>query len=386
MSLKVTETNSVNLMKHFLKNLVSRRNLLSGGAALVSGTSLTAVTNQAQAQNKHSHKGHSEHQNSGSDNTHIHAGEMITVGDVDHEANGFDPTDILTDWDTGTLSIGENGEKIRSFVVEAIDKDIEIAPGITFPSWTFGGRIPGPTFRATEGETLKILFRNYGSRHHSMHFHGIHSIKMDGVSASNGLIGPGEEFTYEFTAKPFGCHLYHCHALPLRHHMHKGMYGTFIVDPDPQKHPEHETIAKSRLLGTPQNQEWQELVMVMNGFDTSFDGENEFYAINTVAHHFMKHPIEIEKSRPVRVYLVNATEFDPINSFHLHANFFDYFDHGTTLTPTLPTVDTIMQCQAQRGILEFSFKDHDPGKYMFHAHQSEFAELGWMAMFDVKDT
>ena len=57
-----------------------------------------------------------------------------------------------------------------------------------------------------------------------------------------------------------------------------------------------------------------------------------------------------------------------------------------TLTPTLPTVDTIMQCQAQRGILEFSFKDHDPGKYMFHAHQSEFAELGWMAMFDVKDT
>ena len=58
----------------------------------------------------------------------------------------------------------------------------------------------------------------------------------------------------------------------------------------------------------------------------------------------------------MRVYLVNVTEFDPINSFHLHANFFDYYDHGTTLTPTLRTVDTIMQCQAQRGILEFTLR------------------------------
>ena len=93
--------------------------------------------------------------------------------------------------------------------------------------------------------------------------------------------------------------------------------------------------------------------------------------------------IRVERARPLRVYLVNVTEFDPINSFHLHANFFDYFDHGTTLTPTLKTVDTIMQCQGQRGILEISFAEHEPGLYMFHAHQSEFAELGWMSHFEV---
>ena len=38
-------------------------------------------------------------------------------------------------------------------------------------------------------------------------------------------------------------------------------------------------------------------------------------------------------------------------------------------------VDTIMQCQAQRGILEFSFAGFEPGLYMFHAHQTELAEL-----------
>jgi FtsP/CotA-like multicopper oxidase with cupredoxin domain len=83
----------------------------------------------------------------------------------------------------------------------------------------------------------------------------------------------------------------------------------------------------------------------------------------------------------VRIYLINVTEFDPINSIHIHAEFFDYYDHGTTLEPTLKTVDTIMQCQAQRGIVEFRYRF--PGMYMFHAHQSEFAELGWMGFFQV---
>jgi FtsP/CotA-like multicopper oxidase with cupredoxin domain len=82
---------------------------------------------------------------------------------------------------------------------------------------------------------------------------------------------------------------------------------------------------------------------------------------------------------------VNITEFDPINSFHLHANFFDYFDHGTNLAPNLRKVDTVMLCQGQRGILEFTYAAHEPGTYMFHAHQSEFAELGWMSHFDVGD-
>ena len=32
---------------------------------------------------------------------------------------------------------------------------------------------------------------------------------------------------------------------------------------------------------------------------------------------------------------------------------------------------------------EFSYARHEPGQYMFHAHQTEFTELGWMGMFDV---
>jgi FtsP/CotA-like multicopper oxidase with cupredoxin domain len=138
----------------------------------------------------------------------------------------------------------------------------------------------------------------------------------------------------------------------------------------------------------------------MNSFDTNFDGDNEVYAANTRAFAYgvgstdgegnweageTKHPIVIDQNQRQRVYLVNTTEFDLVNSFHTHSQFFDYYDHGTTLLPTSYNVDTVMQCQAQRGIIELDYSEHEPGLYMFHAHQSEFAELGWMSFFDVRD-
>jgi len=171
----------------------------------------------------------------------------------------------------------------------------------------------------------------------------------------------------------------------LKRHIHKGLYGALIIDPNPDRHAEHRIAALGRRHGTPEHARWQEFVMVMNGFDTNFDDENEFYAVNSIAFAYGRKPISVARSRPIRIYLVNATEFDPINSLHLHGNFFDYYDHGTTLTPTSRIVDTIMQCQGQRGILEIDFSDHEPGLYMFHAHQSEFAELGWMSFFEVTD-
>jgi len=372
-------------MREWIQRSLSRRNLLSASALAAAGAGLATLTRTQPVVAQPGHAGHGTPAAASASDaiSHLH-GNMISGGDVDNSKNGFDPSKMLTDWETGTLSQLPDGRRLRTYEVTGEDKEIEIIPGIFFPAWTYNGRVPGPTLRATEGDRLRIVFRNNGSHPHTMHFHGIHSARMDGIPGA-GMVNPGEEFVYEFDALPFGCHLYHCHALPLKRHIHKGMYGAFIIDPDPARHPEQAAVASSRLLGTPENKEWQEFVMVMNAFDTDFDNENEVYAVNTVGHHYTKHPIPIVRGKPIRVYLVNVTEFDPINSFHLHGNFFNYYDHGTTLTPTLKTVDTVMQCQGQRGILEFDYKGHETGLYMFHAHQSEFAELGWMGMFDVAE-
>lgn len=307
-----------------------------------------------------------------------------TVGEVDRAGYAIDPSDFLTTFDYGVATTMSDGSIVREWDIVAVDREIEIAPGLFFPAWTYNGQVPGPTLRCNEGDHLRINFVNNGSHPHTIHFHGIHSAFNDGVAGiGRGEIQPGEQFVYEMPAKPFGCHLYHCHALPLKRHIHKGLYGGFIINPDPERRGE---AARSRHPDYAESAEWQEFVMVMNAFDTNFDGENEVYAINSVAFHYMNHPIAIDRSRPVRIYLINLTEFDPVNSLHLHANFFDYYDTGTQLEPTLRNVDTVMQCQAQRGILEFRFdqEEHEPGPYMFHAHQSEFAELGWMSIFDVQ--
>lgn len=344
---------------------LSRRNFLLSG--LVSGIGLVgwgarrggAALSEGSHEASHVSSSVSVH----SSGNHL----MGTVGDV--HPKGLDPLTYLKNWNFNHLPPAErseyyretprsDGTLLREYEFISFDKEIEIAPGIFFPAWTYNGQVPGPTIRATEGDHIRIRFRNQGSHPHTIHFHGWHSPEMDGAFP-NQFVPPGEEFLYEFDAEPVGLHLYHCHSSPLKRHIHKGLYGVYIVDP---REPRPEA---------------QELVMVMNGFDTNFDADNEVYAVNTVAFYYMNHPIEIQVGKLVRVYLVNITEFDLINSFHLHAAFFDVYRTGTRLR-TEEFTDTIMLCQAERAILEFTLRY--PGDYMFHAHQSEFAELGWMGV------
>lgn len=333
---------------------VSRRKFIGIGLGATAGVVGASLIHQgARAQEGGSH---------GDQNNMKHPMQML-MGKVDPERNGFDPMRMLVDWDFGKVSKLPNGQTLREYEFSAGEHDIEIAPGVLFPAWSYNGRVPGPTIRCTEGDRIRVNFSNFSTHPHTIHFHGFHPAEMDGVPGiGRGEIGPGEAFTYEFDAEPFGCHLYHCHATPLKRHIHKGMYGAFIVDPNVGRPPA------------------RELMMMMNAFDTNFDGGNEIYAVNTVGHEFMHRPVPVKVGELVRIYLINIVEFDLINSFHLHAHFFDYYDHGTTLQPTLRMVDTIMQAQGQRGILEFKFRW--PGKYMFHAHVSEFAELGWMGLFN----
>jgi len=358
--------------------------LVGGGAALTSVVAAERVlpksTPPVQAREEHVHGEDGRARTAAQD--HDSSG---TVGVVDHARNGFDPSSLLYEWDYGQVSRLPGGQRLREFHIGAIDKEIEVAPGVFFPAWVYNGRVPGPSLRCVEGDRIRIVFQNAGSHPHTIHFHGIHSARMDGVPGIGaGVIPPGGSTVYEFDAYPVGCHLYHCHATPLKRHIHKGLYGAFVIDPDPEGYTgEEQQIARARNHEYEESKAWNEMVMVMNAFDTNFDGENEIYAVNSIAFAYMHQPIQIRRDQMQRLYLINITEFDPINSMHLHANFFDYYDHGTTLHPTLKTVDTIMQCQAQRGILEFSFKGFEPGMYMFHAHQTEFVELGWMGFFDV---
>jgi manganese oxidase len=281
---------------------------------------------------------------------------------IDPKTAVVDPMKYLREFNYGRTSNLSNGTSLREFTLIASDQQTkEVSPGVFYNVWTFNGTIPGPTIRATEGDLVRITLINNGTKFHSIHFHGIHKSEMDGVFEG---IAPGGKFTYEFTAEPFGVFPYHCHMQPLEEHITHGLYGVFIIDP---KKPRADA---------------DEMVMVMNGYDTDFDTENNFYTVNGIPYYYMHHPIQIDKNRLIRIYLLNILEFDPINNFHLHANMFDLYRTGTKLIPDEYT-DIVTMSQGERGILEFSYKY--PGKYMFHAHKTEFAEKGWVGLYLVKD-
>src|ERR687887_2579929 len=176
--------------------------------------------------------------------------------------------------------------RVREYALAAVDRDVEVAKGVFFPAWTYNGSVPGPVIRATEDDLLRVRFANAGSHPHTIHFHGIHPAAMDGVFE---VVEPGASVTYEFPARPYGMHLYHCHSTPLKKHVAKGLYGALIIDP-PEKRPHA-----------------QELVMVLNGYDTDGDGENNFYTVHGLAFYYAKYPIRVSRRKPVRIYLANLT-------------------------------------------------------------------------------
>jgi FtsP/CotA-like multicopper oxidase with cupredoxin domain len=340
------------------KNRLTRRKLLAAAAPiaaapLVGKLALDGATAEA---GRHDHTSHS-HTREPVSHIRNDIGHAAMVKDQAPAVGGPNDLDNLL---YPPPALPYKPGRIREYELVAEDRELEIAPGIFYPAWTYNGTVPGPVIRATEGDTLRVNFRNHGSHPHTIHFHGIHPANMDGVFE---IVETGESIVYEFEAQPAGMHLYHCHATPLKKHIHKGLYGAFIIDPKEPRPPA------------------QELVMVMNGYDTDADGGNNFYTVNGRSFYYARYPIKVERSKLVRIYLANLTEFDLLNSLHLHADFFRYQPTGTG--DHWEYTDTVMQCQGQRGVLEIQFAG--TGLHMFHAHQSEFAELGWMGFFEVVD-
>jgi manganese oxidase len=300
------------------------------------------------------------------------------------------PTSIeyLTFFNCGRVSESQNGQTVREFTLIATEnQSIEVMDGgYVFKAWTFNGTIPGPTMRVTEGDLVKITLVNdkNNTRSHSIHMHSIHSGEIDGVEGK-GIVAPGESFTYEFVAQPFGVYPYHCHVSPVADHISRGLYGMLIIDP---KEP---------------RPQMPEMVMMMNGYDFNYDMEgpafiptaeeavnnempdveerdNELYSVNGKAFDYVNHPVELVAGKEYRIYLVNMLEFDLVNSIHVHGTMFEYYPSGTSKDPQQVN-DIVTLSQGDRGILELSYPY--PGRYMFHAHVNDFADKGWMSFFNV---
>ncbi len=243
--------------------------------------------------------------------------------------------------------------EVREFDLSVVETTLEIADGRNVTTWAYGGTVPGPIVRATVGDRFRITLDNRTGSAHSVHFHGAHDVSEDGL----GRIAKGATHSYQFEAGPVGLHPYHCHVPPYARHVRKGMYGALIVDPLQPRPPAHEFL------------------LCLCGYDVDGDGINDVYAWNGVAGYYERFPLKVPVGELVRIYLMNMLEPDPVASFHLHAQTFDLYRSGTSLSPHEHT-DIVSLGPAERAVLEFRLPRR--GRYMFHPHQSRMAERGAM--------
>lgn len=91
--------------------------------------------------------------------------------------------------------------------------------------------IPGPTLRATTGDSVKLRLFNL-SQHapHTVHLHGLDVDQAnDGVPSLSFTIPHDSSGYYYFKAPHPGTYLYHCHVVSAVH-VQGGMYGMIIID------------------------------------------------------------------------------------------------------------------------------------------------------------
>jgi FtsP/CotA-like multicopper oxidase with cupredoxin domain len=144
---------------------------------------------------------------------------------------------------------------VKVFQLTADEVDWEIEPGRTEKARGYNKMIPGPILRATEGDRIRVVVKNNLTESHGVHWHGVTvPNNMDGVPfVTQDPILPGASWTYEFTLRNWGTHMYHAHHNSMDQ-MNRGLLGAFIIDPkDSSVYPKHDKevimISNDTLLG-----------------------------------------------------------------------------------------------------------------------------------------
>jgi FtsP/CotA-like multicopper oxidase with cupredoxin domain len=121
--------------------------------------------------------------------------------------------------------------KVFELTIDEIEHRIDaVLPPIA--ALGYNGTWPGPKITVTEGDKVRAIFRNNLRESTGVHFHGQRLPNaMDGVPhITQEPIQPGASFTYEFTARTTGSHMYHSHH-NASDQVGRGLLGAFIVEP-----------------------------------------------------------------------------------------------------------------------------------------------------------
>ena len=247
--------------------------------------------------------------------------------------------------------------------LEVTEVDMEIAEGVKYTFWTFGGTVPGSFIRVRQGDTVEFHLKNHPTSKmpHNIDLHGVTG---PGGGAASSFTAPGHRTQFTFKALNQGLYVYHCATAPVGMHVANGMYGLILVEPPEGLTPvDHEfyvmqgdfyTVGKYREKGY-QPFDMQKAIdehptyVLFNGAETALTGPNA---------------MKVKTNQSVRMFVGNGGP-NLISSFHVIGEIFDkvQYEGGTRYQENVQT--TLIPAG---GAATVEFHTEVPGNYVLVDH------------------
>ena len=106
----------------------------------------------------------------------------------------------------------------------------DIADGVQYTFWTFGGTVPGSFIRTRVGDVVEFNLHNAPDSK-MPHNIDLHAVTGPGGGAAASFTAPGHTSQFSFQVLRPGLYVYHCATAPVGMHIANGMYGLILVEP-----------------------------------------------------------------------------------------------------------------------------------------------------------
>ena len=224
----------------------------------------------------------------------------------------------------------------------------ETEPGVVLEAYAYNGTVPGPQLRAEVGDKVRIILHNELTEPTVIHFHGqLVPNAMDGVPViTQPAVMPGESFTYEFTVRNAGSHMYHSHFMA-EHQVPMGLLGAFIVtDPNATDEPVADI----------------DYTMILNDGPLGFTLNGKGFPATE--------PISASQGQTIRVRYMN--EGLQIHPMHLHGMPQLVIAKDGYLLPDPHYEDTVLVAPGER--VDVLIEASELGAWAYHCHVLTHAE------------
>ncbi|WP_224797338.1 multicopper oxidase domain-containing protein [Idiomarina abyssalis] len=261
---------------------------------------------------------------------------------------------VVGDYLTSVPHLAEldyEGNKTHDVRMDVFSQQVEVAPGVSYSAWTFGGSVPGPVLHVREGDRVIFKMKNRSDEEvvitkpvkngspffqqiqantyqknkpvinpmpHSMDFHS-------GTVAAEDkwrTISPGETIEFEWIANYAGTYMYHCGTSSVLMHTAMGQYGAVVVSPK-DGYPTDKDVDHEYVLVQSEHylEEAAEGNYIYN-HGAALDRQPSHVTFNGHVAALSDNPLRANEGDRVRLHVLNAGP-SGTSSFHVIGAIFD---------------------------------------------------------------